>query len=198
VIAIVDYGLGNVRAIHNIYYRANVASEVVSDPERLAAADRLVLPGVGAFDWAMGRLNDSGLRQPLDELVLGKGVPVLGICVGMQMMAQDSEEGALPGLGWIDAHVLKFRDVARPHMGWNSVDCTPNHPMMHGVDESRGFYFLHSYHVACTDGGVELASCDHGGRFTAAFCQNNVIGVQFHPEKSHQNGTMVFLNFAGS
>jgi imidazole glycerol-phosphate synthase subunit HisH len=196
MIAVVDYGLGNVRAIRNIYYRANIPCEIVSDPEALACADRLVLPGVGAFDWAMNRLNASGMRRPLDDLVLGRGVPVLGICVGMQMIAKGSEEGTMAGLGWIDAQVVQFRGVERPHMGWNSVTCPGDHALLDGVDVRHGFYFLHSYHVTCSDDLNVLASCDHGGAFTAAVCDGHVHGVQFHPEKSHHNGTRVFLNFA--
>lgn len=196
MIAIVDYGLGNVRAIRNIYHRANIACEIFNDPVDLMKADRLILPGVGAFDWAMGCLNESGMRTVLDELVLDKGLPVLGICVGMQIMAHESEEGVLPGLGWMNARVLQFHGVSRPHMGWNSVSWNSEHAMMKEVDEDRGFYFLHSYYFKCESDVTVLASCSYGDVFTAAACQRNIIGVQFHPEKSHQNGTQLFINFA--
>ncbi len=202
MIAIVNYGLGNIHAFANIYKRLNIAAEIASSPEELLAADKIILPGVGAFDWAMRRLNESGMRDTLDELVVNKNTPVLGICVGMQMMAKRSDEGLLDGLGWIDAEVKKF-DTASfdqkthlPHMGWNDV--TPRHA--EGLFENLGtgarFYFLHSYYFLPNDQDHVLAITDYNGHHASSVCSGNVFGVQFHPEKSHQWGVQLLKNFA--
>jgi glutamine amidotransferase len=199
-VSLVDYGLGNIHAFANIYRRLNFGVEIVNDAAGIAAARRLVLPGVGAFDWAMGRLNESGMRDALDEAVLGHRVPVIGICVGMQMMAKVSEEGKLPGLGWIDAHVARF-DRAEPHrhplphMGWNDVQPRPHANLFRDIEAPR-YYFLHSYHVVPARDEDVLATADYGGCFTAAVRKDNIIGTQFHPEKSHQWGIDLLRNFA--
>jgi imidazole glycerol-phosphate synthase subunit HisH len=202
MIAIVDYGLGNVQAIANIYKRLEIPATLARRPEDLIDASHLILPGVGAFDWAMSRLQASGMRDTLDELVLGKGRPVLGICVGMQMMAQGSDEGKLPGLGWFEAHVRRFDDsrfdspTHLPHMGWNDVQATDGQGLFRELTQDARFYFLHSYYFAPKHPQDLLASADYGGRFACAVRRGQVHGVQFHPEKSHGWGIQLLKNFA--
>jgi imidazole glycerol-phosphate synthase subunit HisH len=202
LISIVDYGLGNIHAFVNIYRRLNIRAAIARSPEELRAADRLILPGVGAFDWAMARLNASGMRDALEEVVLGKGTPLLGICVGMQMLAQKSHEGVLDGLGWIDAEVRKF-DLSPstqrphlPHMGWNDVEPHNNSGLFKNLDTSARFYFLHSYYFLPQNQDAILAVTDYGGPFASAVHSGNILGVQFHPEKSHQWGIQLLKNFA--
>lgn len=199
-VSLVNYGLGNIHAFANIYRRLNIDVDIIDDANGLASAERLILPGVGAFDWAMNRLNRSGIREALDEAVLGRGIPVLGVCVGMQMMARTSDEGELPGLGWIDAKVARFdlpeaHRYPLPHMGWNDI-----HPRsikcLFRESESPRFYFLHSYYFVPEHDQDVLATADYGGQFTAAVRRANIIGTQFHPEKSHQWGINLLRNFA--
>jgi len=201
LITIVDYGLGNIRAFVNIYRRLNIPVEAAQTAEELACASRIILPGVGAFDWAMARLNASGMRDTLDELVLGQGKPVLGICVGMQMMAKSSEEGALPGLGWLDAEVCRFDvDAASnwaprlPHMGWNDVHPLSSDGLFEGLEDVR-CYFLHSYYLRPLAPAMTLATTDYHGAFTSAVRAGNIQGTQFHPEKSHEWGIGLLRNF---
>lgn len=199
-VTIVDYGLGNIQAFANIYRRLNVVVRVARSADELATAEKIVLPGVGAFDWAMSRLEASGMRTSLDELVLRQGRPVLGVCVGMQMMAARSDEGSLAGLGWFDAEVKRFPErvsnqkVQLPHMGWNDVT-TVDDTLFRGIDGPR-FYFLHSYYFAPCNRSNVLASADYHGSFTASVRHGNIYGVQFHPEKSHHWGVQLLKNFA--
>jgi glutamine amidotransferase len=202
-VGIVNYGIGNIKSFYNAYQQLNVSVAVVSSPEELKQAKRLILPGVGAFDWAMTKLSSSGLRPILDEQVLGKGVPVLGICVGMQMMAESSEEGSEPGLGWIDGKVKKFDDsdialnerpLPLPHMGWNDIETVANHPLLNDLTCSM-FYFLHSYYFLPADQHSEIAKCFYGHDFSCGVANRNIVGVQFHPEKSHRYGTKLLKNF---
>jgi imidazole glycerol-phosphate synthase subunit HisH len=201
VITIVDYGLGNIQAIANIYRRLNIPVTTAVSAEQLGSASKIILPGVGAFDWAMSRLNESGMRPRLDQLVRG-GSNVLGICVGMQMMAKRSDEGALDGLGWIEAEVKLF-DRAKissrtplPHMGWNDVSALRNDSLFRGIETEARFYFLHSYYFAAGHAGDVLAVTDYNGPFACSVQAANVCGVQFHPEKSHQWGIQLLKNFA--
>jgi glutamine amidotransferase len=202
MIAIVNYGLGNIHAIANIYKRLNIAVSIASTPDELRAAERVILPGVGAFDWAMRRLNDSGMRGVLDELVVTKGKLVLGICVGMQMMAKRSDEGILEGLGWIDAEVKKFDSASftqkthLPHMGWNDVLPRSNEDLFKNLGPSARFYFLHSYYFLPHNPDHVLAVTDYNGNYASSVRSKNVYGVQFHPEKSHQWGIQLLKNFA--
>jgi glutamine amidotransferase len=202
MIAIVNYGLGNVLAIANIYKRLGVAAEIVDSPTQLAGADKVILPGVGAFDWAMTRLNDSGMREQIEDLVTRKHRPVLGICVGMQMMARSSEEGKLPGFGWLDAEVRKFDESSfaaktlLPHMGWNDVAPRRASCLFRGLDRQARFYFLHSYYFVPNSDADVLAETDYNGMFASSVRRENIFGVQFHPEKSHQWGISLLHNFA--
>lgn len=201
MIAIIDYGLGNVQAFANIYRRLNIPVSIARTDAELATATRIILPGVGAFDWAMSRLDASGMRARLDELVLERQCPVLGVCVGMQMMARRSEEGRLPGLGWVDAEVVRFKEAALngrthlPHMGWNDIRPVGPGGLLFGIDSPR-YYFLHSYYLVPVDPTLTLATADYGITFTAAIRSGGIYGTQFHPEKSHQWGVDLLKNFA--
>jgi len=199
-VTIVDYGLGNIRAFYHIYQRLNIPVEVAATAEQLTSAQKLILPGVGAFDWAMNRLNGSGLRDVLDDLVLNRSVPVLGVCVGMQMMASSSEEGSLVGLGWLDAEVVRFNvdqsDLTPlPHMGWNDVSPVNDETIFKGINSPR-YYFLHSYCIrpACDEN--ILSRTFFGEDFVSAVARDNIYGTQFHPEKSHHWGIDLLKNFA--
>jgi imidazole glycerol-phosphate synthase subunit HisH len=201
MMAIVDYGSGNIEAIAHIYKRAHVPFAIASTPAGLEGAERIIVPGVGAFDQVMGELNRSGMRDALDRAVIGERRPVLGICVGMQLFARGSEEGRLAGLGWIDGTVRRFvvppeRPLQLPHMGWNTVVPSRPDPIFDGVDLDAGFYFLHSYHF-CTEAADDtLGTTDYGGSFASVVRRANMYGLQFHPEKSHQAGIAVLRNFA--
>jgi glutamine amidotransferase len=202
VIGIVNYGCGNVGAIANIYKRLNTPFSMADTAAKLRAAAKLVLPGVGAFDWAMDRLNRSGMRDTLDEVVISRQTPVLGICVGMQMMARMSDEGRLAGLGWIAGQVRKFNvaDIDDrthlPHMGWNDVYPASAGGLFTSLETNARFYFLHSYYFAADDGANVIAFTSYHGEFASAVRSGNAYGVQFHPEKSHQWGIAVLRNFA--
>lgn len=202
MITILDYGLGNVKAFANVYKKLNISTQIIDRAENLKNVSKLILPGVGAFDFAMKRLEDSGMRQTLNELVLGNRVPVLGICVGMQMLAKSSEEGELPGLGWIDGEVKRF-DVTKllgkthlPHMGWNNVAPINTSQLFHNFNSDSRFYFLHSYYFSCNKKENVIATTNYGEEFTSAVNSENIYGVQFHPEKSHQWGVQLLYNFA--
>jgi glutamine amidotransferase len=201
MIALVDYGLGNIQAFANIYRRLGIEAWAASTATDLRRASRIILPGVGSFDWAMTRLQKSGLREALDEEVLGAKKPVLGICVGMQMMARSSEEGVLPGLGWIDATVVKFDtrllqgETHLPHMGWNDAGPLSTDTLFSGLDAPQ-YYFLHSYFMNPDREESILATSSYGVTFTSAARSGNIYGTQFHPEKSHQWGVRLLKNFA--
>ena len=202
MIAIINYGSGNVRAIGNIYDSLMIPYQIVEDPEDLKSAERIILPGVGAFDETMRMLNNSGFRAVLDEQVLVQKKPVLGICVGMQILSQGSEEGVLGGLGWIPGFVKKFNkntivDKPKlPHLGWNSIIAQRNSSLLEGIDTQLGFYFIHSYYFECEHLEDILANTYYGKPFTSAVIKDNIFGTQFHPEKSHSNGIRLLKNFA--
>ena len=201
MIALVDYGLGNIQAFANIFRHLGIEAVPASTANDLRAASKIILPGVGAFDWAMTRLQESGLRDVLDEEVLEAKKPVLGICVGMQMMARSSEEGKLSGLGWIDATVERFETrfleskTHLPHMGWNDVTPLETGNLFSGLNTPR-YYFLHSYFMKTDCEKNVLATSNYGVTFTSAVQSGNVYGTQFHPEKSHQWGIRLLKNFA--
>lgn len=201
-IGIVNYGSGNIFSISNIYKKGNIDFFISSEPKELAKASHLILPGVGAFDETMKTLNDSGLKVFLDEMVLGEKKPILGICVGMQLLAESSEEGNLQGFGWIKGKVRKFDESVfkqkpyLPHLGWNTVNIQQEHSIFNQVDPEEGFYFLHSYYFDCQNTQDILSTTDYGISFASAVHHENVYGMQFHPEKSHQNGINIFYNFS--
>jgi len=200
VISIVDYGLGNLNSVANMICHIGGICRITSDPREIEDAEKLILPGVGAFDMGMSALRKCGIADALSVAVLERKKPVLGICLGMQLMTKQSEEGCLPGLGWVDADVRKFRlpsesKLKIPHMGWNTVDIVKANPLIGHIQGARRFYFVHSYHVMCSDSADILATAFHGIRFCAAFQKNNIFGVQFHPEKSHRFGMTLLQSF---
>lgn len=200
MIGIVDYGVGNIRAIENIYRKLNVQTKRIKRPEDLDTVTKIILPGVGAFDHAMSRLNESGLRKALDHKVIELKVQVLGICVGMQIMADFSDEGDLSGLGWIPGIVRRFNinklnNVPKiPHMGWNEISLVDN-LLLNSVDPNTGFYFLHSYYFDAKYKESVIARAFYNDEFDCAVNVENIFAVQFHPEKSHKNGILLFKNF---
>lgn len=199
MIAIVDYGLGNTLAIANIYKHLNIDAALVSNADALRRADRFILPGVGSFDWALQSLERAGLRQTLDELVRIERRPVLGICVGMHMMARSSEEGIELGLGWLDADVRRLpqnKCLMLPHMGWNDVALRRDSRLTRGLEKEARFYFLHSYYFVPRADHAVIAEAEYGQRFACAVQSENIFGVQFHPEKSHGWGMQLLRNFA--
>lgn len=202
MITIVDYGIGNVRAFLNIFKRLNIEASLGFARADIEKAERLILPGVGAFDWAMTKLNSSGLRETLDDAVLNRKTPVLGVCVGMQMMARSSEEGTLPGLGWIGGAVKKLtfsgitHPVPLPHMGWNDVIPVGAHRLFKGFSADPRFYFLHSYYFDPDEPASIIAQTDYHRVFACAVASGNAAGVQFHPEKSLEFGISLLKNFA--
>ena len=200
MIGIVDYGLGNLRSIQNMLRRAGTDSVISADPAELAKADRLILPGVGHFRYGMDELRERGLIGPLNELVLEDKVPVLGICLGGQLIGRGSEEGPSEGLGWVAMDTVAF-DRSRlggglrvPHMGWADTWHT-DHPLFASQSDPR-FYYVHSYHFRCDDEASVIAGTTHGYRFASGVAQGNVMGVQFHPEKSHAFGLQLLKAFA--
>lgn len=200
MIYIVNYGLGNLNSIKNIIKKIGGESKIVDDVREVKDAKKLILPGIGAFDHGMQFLNERGWINDLNEAVLVKKVPVLGICLGMQLMCKGSEEGVLPGLGWFDADVKRFRlapdsPFKIPHMGWNAVNVKKENPLIERKDEEQRFYFVHSYHAVCNNPKDELLSAVHGYEFTAAISHENIFATQFHPEKSHRFGMDLLKHF---
>jgi glutamine amidotransferase len=202
MITIIDYGLGNIRAFVNLYERQNVKIKVARTADELKSATKIILPGVGAFDHAITLLNRSGLREELEKQVFLNKVPVIGICVGMQILARSSDEGKLPGLGWIEGEV-KLIDASKipfktrlPHMGWNSIAPENNCSLLDGFDNTSRFYFLHSYYFVCDNEKNSVAKTSYGFTFSSAVNKENIYGIQFHPEKSHNNGIRLLLNFS--
>lgn len=202
MVTIINYGSGNISAICNIYDRLRIPYKIANNEDDVEGAEKIILPGVGAFDETISRLDSSGFRSILDHEVLNNKVPVVGICVGMQILAERSEEGDLPGLGWIKGEVrrinpssLKFKPKV-PHLGWNSVSVSKANKLFQGIDAEQGFYFLHSYYFHCHNSEDVLATTTYGQTFASAVSNKNVFGVQFHPEKSHHNGVTLLQNFA--
>lgn len=201
MITIVDYGMGNLGSIQNMFRRINVASEITGEPEKISRAAKILLPGVGAFDAAMERIDASGLKPVLDKKALDEKVPVLGICLGMQLLTKSSEEGVLPGLGWINAKTIRFKfepgiSLKVPHMGWNRVFTVKESPLTSNLPEEPRFYFVHSYHVRAEDPADVVTITHYGTDFHSVVQHENIFGAQFHPEKSHLFGMKLLENFA--
>lgn len=199
-VTLVHYGLGNIQAFAHIYQRLNMAVEVAITAEQVRNAQRLIMPGVGAFDWAMARLNASGMRDALDDAVLNRKTPVLGVCVGMQMMAERSDEGVESGLGWIKGDVKAFDTMSEmplplPHMGWNDVAPVTDDCLFANIEAPK-YYFLHSYCIVPQNAADTLATANYGNNFVSAVRHGNIFGTQFHPEKSHSWGIDLLSNFA--
>lgn len=202
MITIIDYGVGNIFAFQNVFKRLDIPYRIAKCEDDLKDADKLILPGVGHFDHAMSQLNNSGMRHRLDELVKVEKKFIIGICVGMQMMARKSDEGILDGLSWIDAEVKKFDEKMinyhskLPHMGWNDVIPKENHPLFKGLEQEAVFYFLHSYYFKCSNKNNIVAETHYGINFSCCVQSKNIFGIQFHPEKSHSYGERLLENFA--
>jgi glutamine amidotransferase len=202
MITIVDYGVGNLGSILNMLKKVGAKARASSDPDVLRQAEKLILPGVGAFDAGMNKLNETGLVPVLNEIVLEKKVPVIGLCLGMQLMTKRSEEGTEAGLGWIDAETVRFKFESEnahlkvPHMGWNTLDIRRQHPLVSDLGPESRFYFVHSYHIVCADETDVVANTDYGYPLAAVINRGNIMGAQFHPEKSHKFGMQLFKNFA--
>lgn len=203
MLTIVDYGVGNLASIKNMLKKAGVESLISSDEGEILAADKLILPGVGAFDTCVEKLQASGLTRVLNTKVLDMGTPVLGVCVGLQLLTEGSEEGVLPGLGWIKGRVIRFRqdrmpqDLKIPHMGWTDVTLSKPSVLFEDMHEEMRFYFVHSYHVSLDDPADALVTAHYGYDFVAGVERGNIAGMQFHPEKSHKFGLKLLANFAG-
>jgi glutamine amidotransferase len=200
MIVIVDFKMGNLGSISNIIKKVGHSSIISSDIETIKKASKIILPGVGSFDKAMQNLNELKLIEILNEKALIEKVPFLGICLGMQLLTNQSEEGNVRGLGWIDAEVKKFElsefpDLKIPHMGWNEVEIPSQHPLCDELYEKSRFYFVHSYYVTCKKKENILMRTQFGRPFDSAIHNNNILGVQFHPEKSHKFGMKLFKNF---
>ncbi|TLU86000.1 MAG: imidazole glycerol phosphate synthase subunit HisH [Chlorobium sp.] len=202
MITIIDYGLGNIRAFVNVYERLNIKINIAHNRSDIINATKLILPGVGSFDYAMSQLNNSGMREVLEEQVISHNVPVIGICVGMQMMAKSSDEGKMSGLGWLDAEVKLF-DTSQipyktrlPHMGWNTINITRQNILLDQLNDVSRFYFLHSYYFSCNKQEDIIAKTEYGAEYASAINKGNIYGIQFHPEKSHKNGIQLLHNFA--
>lgn len=200
MIAIVHYGLGNLHSVRCALESLGADTRLCERPEELAEAERLVLPGVGAFRDAMANLRARGWLAALEEQVLRRGKPILGICLGLQVLARGSEEGgSCAGLGWLAADVVRMRPAPRelrvPQIGWNNVEYRADSPLFRGLPPQPDFYFVHSYHLRCDNPGMVDAVCDYGGPVTAAVRSGRIAATQFHPEKSQEFGLQVLENF---
>ncbi|MBC8284083.1 MAG: imidazole glycerol phosphate synthase subunit HisH [Nitrospinae bacterium] len=199
MITIVDYGMGNLGSIKNMFKRIGAPSVITDDLNTIANAEKLVLPGVGNFDNAMQRINNSELREILDRKALHERRPILGICLGMQLLTRSSEEGKSPGLGWIKATTSRFpkiSDLKVPHMGWNLVSPVRESPISQNLPDEARFYFVHSFCVHVDNEEDSILKANYGICFDAAIQHGNIFGAQFHPEKSHKFGMQFLTNFA--
>lgn len=199
-IVIIDYQVGNLSSIANMLKKVGQKSIISSDINEIKTADKLILPGVGAFDYGMSKLNESGITEAITEKALSEKIPFLGICLGAQLLTQSSEEGVLPGLGWFEAKTIKFNfshldtKLKIPHMGWTDVHLTKPCPIMENLEASR-FYFVHSFHFNTPNEAEIMLKSDFGYPFVSALWKDNIYAVQFHPEKSHKFGMQLMQNF---
>lgn len=199
MITIIDYGMGNIGSILNMLKRIGVRAIVSSKIEDIEDANRLILPGVGAFDNGISNLGERKLTTILNKKVIGDKIPILGICLGMQLLTKSSEEGNLKGLGFINAKTIKFKfnnNLKIPNMGWNFIKQEKKSKLFLGLDRNSRFYFVHSYYVVCENKEDIIATTDYGLIFVSAFERKNIFGVQFHPEKSHKFGMQLLKNFS--
>lgn len=204
MISIIDYQCGNLGAILNMLKRIGIKARITSNPDDLQDVSRIILPGVGTFDTGMRNLTTEGWIDPLRKKVIEQKIPVLGICLGMQLMTRGSEEGNLEGLGWIGGYTNRFsfensREYKVPHMGWNRVmSSKESEKLPFDRERENRFYFAHAYHVTLENSKDELLQTTYGKPFTSAFLKENILGVQFHPEKSHRYGMELLRNFANN
>jgi glutamine amidotransferase len=200
MVSVIDYGVGNLGSILNMFKRLDVAAILARSPEDVMGAQKILLPGVGAFDAGMEMLERSGMIPALQQKVLEEGVPTLGICLGMQLMTKSSEEGQKAGLGWFDAQTVKFRLDTReykiPHMGWNEVNDAQGSPLFQEMGPEPRFYFVHSYHLEGVKSEEVMFTCTYGYEFVCGVRRGNLFGAQFHPEKSHRFGMRLLSNFS--
>lgn len=199
MIAIINYGLGNLTSIKNMCNRLGIEATITSNHDTIRKASKLILPGVGHFKKGMENLHSSGLKTLLDEMVLEQKKPILGICLGAQLMTKHSEEGDVAGLGWVDASTVRFNQskvgMKVPHMGWSEITIKGQNPLWCNLPTDPRFYFVHTYHFLFTEKGEVSATCDYSYDFACAFLKDNIYGTQFHPEKSHKFGMKVLQNF---
>jgi glutamine amidotransferase len=202
MITIIDYGMGNLGSVANMFKKVGVLTEITGDLEKISRAEKILLPGVGAFDAAISRIDDGGFREVLNEKALKDKIPILGICLGMQLLTRKSEEGTLEGLNWIAADTIKFvfnpeEKLKIPHMGWNFVKEVNSSPLIHQLPYESRFYFVHSYYVKVDSKESVLMETKYGHLFDSVITNgSNIYGAQFHPEKSHKFGMKLFENFA--
>jgi glutamine amidotransferase len=198
MISVVDYGVANLGSMRNMLRRIGAETELVTTAAAIAKASKVILPGIGAFDAGMEALDTLGLVEPLRRRILGDGVPLLGVCLGVQLLGERSAEGERPGLGLLAAHCERLpadAGIRVPHMSWAHIEPTRPDPILAGLDETARFYFVHSYHVVCSDPTDVLAVAHYGIPFTAMIRRGNIYGAQFHPEKSHRFGMRLLKNF---
>ena len=200
MIRILNYGVGNLASVQNMLKKAGFESALTTNPDDILNSDKIILPGIGAFDHCMNQFNASGLRPLVTKRVTEDKTPLLGICVGLQMLMESSEEGVEEGLGWIKGKTVKFQkermgNLKIPHMGWTDVDQAKPSPLTSDLNDGPRFYFVHSYHVKPDSPDDNLLTAEYGYRFTAAVQRDNIYGVQFHPEKSHKYGMKILGNF---
>ena len=199
MIGIIDYGLGNIQAFKDVYNRLNIPVLIARSSKDLVNVTKLILPGVGSYDYAIKKLDESGMRKDIEDLVIDKKIPILGVCVGMQILARSSEEGKLEGLGWVDATVKRFdstNGIILPHMGWNNVNPRSYGGLYKNTKEDLKFYFLHSYYFDAYEESDVEATANYEGEYVCSVRKGNIFGVQFHPEKSHHFGMQLLKNFA--
>jgi len=200
MIVIIDLGWGNVRSVYAKIDQMNEPVIISSDIEKIETADKIILPGVGAFDYGMKKIQSLGIKEIIDKKIIREKIPILGICLGMQLFSQNSEEGKLPGLGYIDVITKKFYfsdtvSLNIPHMGWNTIRIKNVSPLLKGIEDNSRFYFVHSYHLSIDSGDIVIASTVYGYDFPSIIQHDNIFGVQFHPEKSHKQGIQLIRNF---